>query len=99
MNISTNFQTMRENINALLCGNSIESICDNRRELLRTIELLENALKEIPQINCTAKECIHYKEGKCTAKEINMQDVEQNDNIKFLDIDYMACRTLKLKEY
>ena len=99
-NISVDFQNVKQNINALLYnGGSIDSICENRRELLKSIELLEESLKEIPQISCTAKECIYCIEGKCTSKAINMEDVEQNDNIKFLDIDYMACKTLKHKEY
>lgn len=99
-NISINFQTVKQNINALLYNsNSISTTCENRRELLKAIELLENSLKDIPQVSCTAKECIYCIEGKCTSKEINMEDVEQNDNIKFLDIDYMACKTLKHKEY
>lgn len=49
-------------------------------------------------IKCNA-DCIYSKDGKCQADEINMQDVEQNDNIKFLDIDYMTCKTLKHKEH
>jgi hypothetical protein len=48
-------------------------------------------------VRCNA-DCNFCKDGKCQAEEIRIEDVEQS-NIKFLENDYMSCKTLTRKEY
>jgi hypothetical protein len=101
-NTLINLEEVKENLNNLYYkSSSIDSIIENRKLLKNALEMLENSIKsmQIPKVNCSAKECVYCQNGKCTAKEITMEDVEQDDNIKFLDEDYMACKTLKHIEH
>jgi hypothetical protein len=50
-------------------------------------------------VKCSAAECTNYKNGTCTAESITIIDVEEKENIKFKDADFMVCKSLKLKEY
>jgi hypothetical protein len=102
LSIQERLEEVKKSLNALYYNsNSIDSVSQNRINLLHAIDGLEIDLLNANQqvINCTAKECIYHKEGKCTAKEISIEDIEQNDNIKFLEEDYMACKTLKHIEH
>jgi hypothetical protein len=102
MDVLRNLEEVKQSVNELFYNSSsIELMCNNRAKLKHAIEVLENSISTTKQqdVNCSAKECIYCKEGKCIAKEISMEDVEQNENIKFLDGDYMACKTFKAKEY
>lgn len=48
-------------------------------------------------VKCSAKECKHYKEGTCSSASIDIKDIEETENIKFKDKDFMACMSFEWK--
>ncbi|MCS6110418.1 DUF1540 domain-containing protein [Clostridium botulinum] len=48
-------------------------------------------------IKCTAKACKYNQNGICTSKIIEMIDVEEQENIKFKDEDFMVCKTFEFR--
>ena len=48
-------------------------------------------------VKCTAKECKNNSNGMCNAESISIVDVEEKENIKFKDTDYMVCNSFEWK--
>lgn len=44
------------------------------------------------QIFCTAKLCKRNFDGLCTADIILIEDVEEKENVKFKEQDFMVCK-------
>ncbi|NOW08070.1 hypothetical protein [Clostridium beijerinckii] len=42
-------------------------------------------------VYCKASECSFNNNGECQKKSILMKDVEEKENIKFKDNDFMIC--------
>ena len=48
-------------------------------------------------VKCTAKECKYNNNEMCMAESISIVDIEEKENIKLKDTDYMACNSFEWK--
>lgn len=48
-------------------------------------------------VKCTAKECKYNNSGMCIAESISIVDIEEKENIKLKENDYMACNSFEWK--
>lgn len=49
-------------------------------------------------VKCNAKACIHCQNGMCTSGAIEIVDMEENENIKFKDEDFMICKSFEWRK-
>lgn len=49
-------------------------------------------------VKCGATMCVYNSNGMCTSESIEIIDVEEKENIKFKDEDFMVCKTIKWRD-
>lgn len=49
-------------------------------------------------VRCNAKVCEHNKNGMCSSTSIEIKDIEELENIKFKDKDFMVCKSFEWRE-
>lgn len=47
---------------------------------------------------CTAKVCKHNQNGMCSSTSIEIKDIEELENIKFRDKDFMVCKSFEWRK-
>ena len=49
-------------------------------------------------VKCNAKACKHNKNGMCNSTSIEIEDIEEKENIKFKDKDFMVCKSFEWRD-
>lgn len=49
-------------------------------------------------VKCNAKACKHNKNGMCNSTSIEIKDIEEKENIKFKDKDFMTCKSFEWRK-
>lgn len=50
------------------------------------------------QVFCNAQACKHNQNGMCISDSIQIKDIEETENIKFKDNDFMICKSFEWRD-
>lgn len=47
---------------------------------------------------CNAKACKHNQNDVCNSTSVEIEDIEEKENIKFKDKDFMVCKSFEWRD-